>query len=55
MILTFPEHWKVDFGDFAVEPEDGLQMRLDDVPAEVGDDHHLGMWLFDLVSIHVDF
>jgi hypothetical protein len=37
MRLTFAEHGDVDFDEFAIEAEYGLEMALDDVSREVGD------------------
>ena len=55
MKRTFAEQWKVNFGYFAVEAEDGLQMSLDDVSCQVGDDDDSRVRLLNLgINVHFD-
>lgn len=41
---TFHVGWEVDFDDFTVETENGLEVGLDDVARKIGDDDDLGIW-----------
>jgi hypothetical protein len=50
---TFPEEWKVNFGDLSVETEDGFQVHFYYIPCQVSDNNHFGMWFFELSIFHV--